>query len=238
MKIIGFSTGALALRDYRKALQMLADKPVNAVELSALREDELEPLVDNLSSLDLEQYSYCSFHAPSAIDPSFEQRALELLDRVAERGWPIVVHPDAMHTPAAWAHFGDLLCIENMDKRKRIGQTAADLAIIFEVLPRASFCFDLGHVRQIDPTMSEATAILRRFRPRLRQLHVSEVNTQSKHDPLSLESAMAFQRVSHLLTPDTPVILESRVTEDRICEEIHHAIEALTPEAAFAVAGD
>lgn len=238
MNIIGFSTGALALSDYRKALQMLSDKPVNAVELSALRQDELRPLVESLDSLDLQKFSYCSFHAPSFIDPSFEQYAVDLLDRVAERGWPIVVHPDAMRTPTAWARFGDLLCIENMDKRKPIGQTVADLAVIFERLPRASFCCDLGHARQVDPTMSEATAILRKFRAKLRQLHISDVNTQSRHDPLTLESAMAYQRVSHLVPANTPVILESRVTEEYICEEIQHAMEALTPDAAFAIAGD
>jgi hypothetical protein len=43
MRTIGFSTGALAERYYRRALQMLAHKPVNAVELSALRQDELQP---------------------------------------------------------------------------------------------------------------------------------------------------------------------------------------------------
>lgn len=35
MRIIGFSTGALSRGDYRQALEMLADKDVNAVELSA-----------------------------------------------------------------------------------------------------------------------------------------------------------------------------------------------------------
>jgi hypothetical protein len=33
---------------------------------------------------------------------------------------------------------------ENMDKRKPIGQMAADLAKIFDLLPRASFRFDIG----------------------------------------------------------------------------------------------
>jgi len=68
-----------------------------------------------------------------------------------------------------------------------------------EVLPRASLCFDIGHARQVDPTMSEAAAILQRYSARLRQLHVSEVNSQSKHDSLSFESILAFRRVSHLV---------------------------------------
>jgi hypothetical protein len=238
IRTVGFSTGALAHDDYRQALQMLADKPVNAVELSALRQNELQPVVQDLDNLDLRRFSYVAFHAPSSIDPSFELSAIKLLERVAARGWPIIVHPDAMHTPAAWARFDALLCIENMDKRKLTGQTAADLVRIFHVLPRASFCFDIGHARQVDPTMSEATAILQVCSKRLKQLHVSDVNTQSKHDPLSLESMLAFQRVASLVPQDIPVIMESRVDEGHISEELGRALESLAPNAVLAMAGD
>jgi hypothetical protein len=64
MRTVGFSTGALARSDYRQALQMLADKPVNAVELSALRQDELQPLVDDLGNLDLHHFAYVAFLCP------------------------------------------------------------------------------------------------------------------------------------------------------------------------------
>jgi hypothetical protein len=238
MRTVGFSTGALARGDYRHALEMLSNKPVTAVELSALRQDELRPLVEDLGNLNLRCFPYVAFHAPSSIDPSFELTAIELLERVAARGWPIIVHPNAMSTPLVWARFDDLLCIENMDKRKSVGQTAADLARIFEALPRASFCFDVGHARQVDPTMSEATAILQSFSHKLKQLHVSDVNTQSRHDPLSLESMLAFQRVSHLVPPEIPIIMESRVDEAHIAEELERAIESLTPNAVLATAGD
>jgi len=238
MRMIGFSTGALARSDYRQALRMLADKDVNAVELSALRQEELQPLVEDIDNLDLRKYQYIAFHAPSSIEPAFEETAIKLLERVAARGWPIIVHPNAMHAPEAWAKFDALLCIENMDKRKPIGQTAADLVKIFDALPGASFCFDIGHARQVDPTMSEATAILQACSGKLKQLHVSEVNTQSKHDPLSLESMLAFQRVACLIPDDVPVIMESRVDETHISEELARALESLTPNAVLAMAGD
>lgn len=238
MKCIGFSTGALARGDFRLALKRLSDKNVNAIELSALRQDELAPLVQELDRLDLSRYQYISFHAPSAMEQSYEPAALKLLQQVAARNWPIIVHPDAMHTPSAWACLGDCLCIENMDKRKPIGQTATDLAKFFDALPNASLCFDIGHARQVDPTMSEAWAILQRFRGRIKQLHVSEVNTQSKHDPISLESILAFQKVSHLLPPDVPIILESRVEESEINEEVATALQALNPAARLAFASD
>lgn len=238
MRMIGFSTGALSRGDYRQALEMLADKDVSAVELSALRHDELQPLVEDLDNLDLHKFRYIAFHAPSSLDPSLEGTTIKLLEHVAGRGWPIIVHPNAMHNAKAWAEFGALLCIENMDKRKPIGQTATDLVRIFDLLPSASFCFDIGHARQVDPTMSEATAILQVCRKKLKQLHVSEVNTQSKHDPLSLESMLAFQRVATLIPHDTPIIIESRVEESHVSEELGPALESLTPNAVLAMAGD
>lgn len=238
MRSIGFSTGALARGDYRRALEMLAHKNVDAVELSALRQDELIPLVEQLDQLDLRRFRHISFHAPSSMEPSFEPVALKLLANVAARGWPVIVHPDAMFHPAEWRCLGDFLCIENMDKRKPIGQTARQLDEIFQTFPHASLCFDIGHARQVDPTMVEASEILHSFRDRIAQLHVSEVNTQSKHDPLSFESILAFHKVAHLLPPDAPVILESRVEESEIDEEIRRAINALNARSLLAVAGD
>lgn len=238
MRLIGFSTGALARDDFRRALQILARTNVHAVELSALRQYELIPLIEALDRPDLREFKYKAFHAPSSMDRDFESTAISLLDQVALRQWPIVVHPDAMHSPSKWAHFGDLLCIENMDKRKPIGQTPADLADIFKELPRASLCFDIGHARQVDPTMSEATEILHRYKARLRQLHISEVNSRSKHDALSFESVLAFRRVAHLIPESVPVIVESRVGEDEVAEEILNARKALSFESVLAIAGD
>ena len=238
MRLIGFSTGALAKSDFQRALAMLRANHVQAVELSALRQDELIPLVEQLDGLDLKEFEYKAFHAPSLMDRDFESVAISALEEVAMRAWPIIVHPDAMHRPSQWARFGDRLYIENMDKRKAIGQTVADLAEIFDALPQASLCFDIGHARQVDPTMSEAAAILQRYAARVKQLHVSEVNSQSKHDPLSFESVLAFQKVSHLVPENVPVILESRVHEDGIAEEIEIAHTALSTERVLALTGD
>ena len=238
MRAIGFSTGALAKGDFSKALEMLSGRKLTAVELSALRQDELQLLVEQIETLDLSAFKYVSFHAPSSMERQFEPVALRLLDKVAKLGWPIIVHPDAMHTPKEWARLGKRLCLVNMDKRKPVGQTAEDLEKFFEILPDALLCFDIGHARQVDPTMSEAAAILSRFSDRIQQLHVSEVNTQSKHDRLSFESVLAFHRVSHLVPGDVPVILESRVEEGEIQEEITRATEALAPESRLAIAGD
>jgi hypothetical protein len=72
-----------------------------------------------------------------------------------------------------------------MDKRKPGGRTVRELEYWFSEFPEASFCFDIGHARQVDTCMTVAYLMLKRFLPRLRQVHISEVNTQNKHDRLS-----------------------------------------------------
>lgn len=238
MRLIGFSTGALTRGDFRAALQILRETHVHAVELSALRQNELIPLITELNDLDLREFRYKSFHAPSVMDRDFEPVAIDALHAVAQREWPIIVHPDAMYDLSRWTHFGDILCIENMDKRKPIGQTAAHLSEIFKVLTSASLCFDIGHARQVDPTMSEAATILQIFKGRLRQIHISEVNSQSKHDALSFESILAFRKVAHLIPETVPIIVESRVAKDEVDEEIQNARNALNFQNVLALAGD
>jgi hypothetical protein len=227
MRPIGFSTGALAYSDFRLGLKILQDQGTKLVELSALREAELAPLLAALDSLDLSQFSYVSVHAPSKYEPKREPEIVRLLGKVADRGWPIVLHPDPICDFSLWDTFGDLLLIENMDKRNRTGRGAQELKEIFANLPRAGLCFDVGHCRQVDPTMNEAYLILRAFPDRLRQLHVSEVNSRSTHDPLSSASIGAFRNVASLVPENVPVILESPVQDGDVQQEIAHARLAL-----------
>jgi hypothetical protein len=224
---IGFSTGALAYAEFERALRMLRSRPVHAVEISALRQPESAPLTDSLDRLDLSQFTYIAFHAPSRIEPSAEAEVVERLERVAQRGWPVILHPDAIHDYSLWRQLGNALCIENMDRRKPAGRTVAELEPIFDELPEAGFCFDIGHARQVDSTMTEAYFLLRHFGSRFRQLHVSEVNTRSTHDPLSYGCVLAFRQIAEFIPEHVPLILETPVQEDRIESEMERAREPL-----------
>jgi hypothetical protein len=227
MQPIGFSTGALALSDFRSALEMLKDQTVNAVELSAIRESELIPLLRSLDELDLCRFSYISIHAPSQFSPQAEGWIFQELYDHRHNGWPIIVHPDTMKHDCDWRLLGSQLCIENMDKRKPVGRTVQELNLLFERFPDASFCFDIGHARQVDTSMIEAYQMLKNFGPRLRQVHVSEVNSRNKHDPLSFISIIDFQEVAHLIPPEVPIIIESIVSRDQISAEISRVRKAL-----------
>jgi hypothetical protein len=213
MRAIGFSTGALAMADFRGALERLHGQGIPVVELSALREQELEPLIAALDDLDLHEFQYVSVHAPSRLEQWDERMLIHRLTTVAARELPIIVHPDVIGDFSLWREFGPLLCIENMDKRKPIGRTVSELALVFDRLPAASFCLDIGHARQVDPTMSLCVEILAAFGPRLRQVHVSEVNASSKHEPLNRGAIHAFRKIAHMIPENIPVVLETP-TED------------------------
>lgn len=237
MRPIGFSTGSLALGDFRRALQILEGTAAEAVELSALRTRELPALVAAAGSLNLDQFRHVSVHAPSKFSPSEESSVVDLLWQLVGRGWPVVVHPDTIHSYSVWREFGSCLWIENMDKRKPIGRSAEEMGRIFEQLPEAGLCFDIAHARQFDPSMVEAYRILHVHQPRLRQVHLSEVSSTSRHTCLSYGAIQDFIEVAQWIPPDLPVILESPVSDESLEVEMERAREALpepslTPPAA------
>jgi hypothetical protein len=206
---------------------MVNHKNLSVIELSALREHELIPMLDAIPGLDLSGFAHVSIHAPSQAEPAWEAALCSRLDDEGIRGCPIVVHPDAIVDFGLWRELGSIVCIENMDKRKPIGRTAEELAVVFDQLPDASLCFDIGHARQVDLTMTEAYLILREFGSKLTQVHVSEVNTRSKHDPLSYSSILAFREVARLIPEHVPLVLETPVTDEKMDAEIDKVRQAL-----------
>lgn len=227
MSGIGFSTGSVARSDVRRALRLLEPHATEAVELSALRVHELPPLLELIADLTVDEYEHVSVHAPSAFMAAQEPAIAAALLPVAERGWLVVVHPDTLHDPRPWAAFGDRLCIENMDPRKPVGRTVQELKPVFARLPQASFCFDVAHARQCDPSMGEALRLLETFHDRLAEVHVSELDAHSRHVRLSRAGVWACQRVAEMIPLEVPVIIEAPVQPHEISAELEASLEAL-----------
>lgn len=229
MRNVGFSSGAIAYGDFNTALATLRMTHLQCLELSALRVSELETLIGSLPHLDLSAYSYISFHAPSNFSREEEAWVADKLYRGVPEKWPIILHPDTIFEFSNWTRFGKRLAIENMDRRKPIGRTARELQQVFRSLPEALLCFDVGHARQCDASMTEAFLILSQFAGKLVQVHISEVNSASQHDPISHGAKLAFQQIASMIPDWVPVIIESRVTAAQICDEALQAGESLVP---------
>ena len=219
---LGFSTGSLAKGDFKLALAMLQEHQLDAIELSALREAELPELLSALDQLELSPYKHVTIHAPSKLLEMSEGRLISILEPLT---YPVVVHPDIIKEPSHWNVIGKRLLIENMDKRKPIGRTAKELDAVFSLLPEARLCLDVGHSKQIDPSLHETNNILKIHGHRLAEVHLSEVNSASGHERLNRMAIEDFQKIARGIPPEIPIILETPVSADEIGREIEKARE-------------
>lgn len=223
MRAIGFSTGALAKGDFHRALRLLHGHRTTAIEFSALRVTELDALLEYVTSREFPEFAHLAFHAPSRFSPRDERNVAEKLWQLTSLGWPIIVHPDTLHDTELWRNFGDQLCIENMDQRKPVGRTCEEMESLFVRFPDASFCFDIGHAHQVDPSMSHAHCMLSKFASRVRQIHFSEVDSESAHRPVGWIARTAFETIFNAMPKRIPVILEAVVDEAEIRSELQTA---------------
>lgn len=212
MPSVGFSTGALFKDALARGVDACREICLEAIELSALRHREVPGLVEYVQAHDLSGFTNVSLHAPSDYAPDDEAAvAAVFLDLAREFHYPVVVHPDCIGNANLWAPLDEWLCIENMDKRKSTGRTLEELRPWFEKFRNAMFCFDIAHAHQVDLSMTEAYRILREFGSRIRQLHVSEVASSSRHNRISEAAILAFREVAEQLPTTVPVILETPI---------------------------
>lgn len=101
----------------------------------------------------------------------------------------------------------------------------------------AGLCFDIGHARQVDSSMTEALRILSRLGDRLREVHVSSVRSDNRHYPMDLPMIWACQAISHRIPEPVPIIIEARLREDELALERDKVRDALPAAAALIVAG-
>ena len=222
--LFGFSTGALALGNFRLAIEYLSGTCSRATELSALRSKELLPLMSSLPELDLSSLGEVSVHAPSRFGALGEEVVANVLRPCIEKGIRVIVHPHALERPSIWQEFGDLLCIENNDLRKP-GRTVEELCPIFERFGFASWCFDVAHAWSVDHTLGEAKRLIDAFGERMSEVHISQLDDKGAHFPLTERTIALYRQLD--LPRSATVIIESPVPACAIEEEIEKARTAL-----------
>jgi hypothetical protein len=218
---LGFSTGALERGDFASAVSWMIQHDIRTMELSALRFDELQPLVSSLDTLNLAAFDYISFHAPSSFTRAQEEEVIDLLMPVQKRGWNIIVHPDVIYTPSRWQCLGEQLLVENMDRRKAIGRTVNELKAVFQDLPKARLCLDVAHARQLDTTLFVLWDLVRNFTDRIAEIHISELDSRCRHQPMSRGAVADYQQVLGRTVRLAPAIVESMLDGARKSERMN-----------------
>jgi hypothetical protein len=207
---VGCSTGFMSEQrgDWPALVAHAARQSSFAVELAALGEPELPGLVRYLQQGPSLPFLFVSVHAPS------KHRRIPELDLVGMLAdlpcWvdAVVVHPDSIGEPSLYRSLGRTLAIENMDVRKPTGHTADQLADLFDELPEAGLCFDVAHAKSVDTSMDEGARILDAFGDRLRHVHLSSLDDDCHHVPLTEDDESLFAPLLSRCR-DVPWILEA-----------------------------
>jgi len=207
---LGASTGMFVAERgaWERLAQLACETSSFAMELAALDESELDGLLAFLAAGPELPHRYLSVHAPvkGLARPEAElAAALAALPGFVDA---VVVHPDTLEDPAAFAGLGSRLVVENMDDRKRTGRTVEELEPVFAALPEAGFVLDVAHVASVDPSMALGDELLDAFGSRLRHLHVSSPAPDGGHAALTEADE---ERFCPLLARciDVPWILEA-----------------------------
>lgn len=227
MHLIGWSTGALLPKgnksNYQLAIDLLKTTSFTAIEFSVLREQELPIFLENLPHLDTIGFNHISFHISKHKNLT-EKEIFKKIQPVIEKGWLIVHHPDIITDFGIWKQLGSQLCIENMDGRKQDGRSVKELERYFNNLPDASMCFDIGHVKQIDPSMKLGKEICQIFGQKIKIIHLSEVdNTFYSHSPINDKSLEDFAEIINFLS-GCSIILEYCPLTD-LGKEVQYIVE-------------
>ncbi len=166
-----------------------------AVELSALSAAELPALLDYLTRCGAPAFPYVSIHGPAKGWSASAAELARVLGGLARATRGVVMHPDTLAEPEAFAPLGASLLLENMDPRKGDARTVEELARYYDLLPEAGLCLDVAHVLLVDPTMRLAHDLLDAYGDRLREVHVSSILGDGTHVPLTLEDCDRFHDV-------------------------------------------
>lgn len=192
--LVGPSTGYMvgARGDWPRLIAAAERCSLDVVELSALSAPELPSLLAFLGEAGELPFGHVSVHGPSKGWDGTPVALAAALALVPPQVDGIVLHPETLGDPAAFARLGARLRLENMDPRKPDARTADELGRYFAALPDARFCFDVAHAQLHDPSMGLAHELLDAFAGRLAEVHVSSIEPDGEHVPLRAADAETF----------------------------------------------
>jgi hypothetical protein len=180
-------------------------------ELSALSASEI-PSLTKFVSQELPLNGYVSFHGPSkGMEDVDQKQVIRYLHALRLYGH-VIMHPDTMGEMEPYRLLESNLLIENMDSRKPIGAYPDQLEEVFKTLPLANFCLDVAHAKSIDPSMQLAHELIDRFSYRLKEVHISSVDSGDHHIETTLADIQLYSPVLSRVT-EVPWILESAPAE-------------------------
>lgn len=208
---IGFNHGTLyrVMDKYSpENIDIFADCSTDLLEVSCMRINEVSQLAKIVPLV--ERFHRKTIHLPTDIRYADDEATRSLLTNICSFYGTIgaelaVVHPDLIDDVRVFDDFPVAWAIENMDHRKTCFRNAEDLQAFFTENDSWKMVLDVNHCFVNDPTMRLAEDLINRFRPRMREIHLS--GFVSLHEPLFETRQENILQACESL--DLPIVIES-----------------------------
>lgn len=213
--IISLATGSF-WRSFRNknradALQLVQKLPVNGVELTLGKKDEFEcfRLLVRHKKI-LQKFDYVSVHSPFRSAKSYKtieehEKDLNRTQEIVEESnaQTVVFHPHYLPSKKLFKKFRFKVALENMEKEDKVSMQR--LAKLMQEY-KTGFCLDTSYAYEYGPFRT--TELLRRFKPKLVQIHLSANYRRHNHRPLTKASPAFLESIEPVKDTNVPIILE------------------------------
>ncbi len=157
----------------------------------------------------IKKLKYVSIHAPFEpikLGSEVMLQQLKWLSYISARvnAQNIVIHPPNLPRPELLSKYGLNVCTENTKKT-----TVSELKKIFKNYPQLKLCLDVSHSYLRSET--ETSDLVRHFREKIVQIHLSCAHNGKDHLPLRGASDKFLKSIQIIKTLNVPIIIEENV---------------------------
>jgi sugar phosphate isomerase/epimerase len=138
-----------------------------------------------------------------------EEELMRQLGRIAEicedlEAREVIIHPDNLPPPETLAALGLPVSTENLPRKGY--RTAEDLEGVFERYPEVGLCLDVSHAYL--SSRHETERLVRAFRQRITQVHLSGTYRRQDHRPLREVRKAFLQSIEPVRALPVPIVIE------------------------------
>ncbi len=185
------------------------------IELTLGKKEELYNTKISASQVKwLRNLDYVSIHAPFRLlrEADNQEEVIKQLDCIEKiykqiRAKMIIIHPLDLPPKEVLDKYNMNFSTENLPKKRQV--TIRKLHAIFKRYPKLGLCLDVAHAYFW--SMFETEKLIKAFKNRITQIHLSGTYRRKDHLPLQQVSPMFIKSIQPIKELEVPVIIEEDV---------------------------
>lgn len=213
---LGYLTEHFSGKEARVLLDFLEKMCVSGVELTFASEKRLYSFNPPAGiKKRLRRLKYVTIHAPW--EPADEKKVINRLDFIAKLyveigAKNVIIHPNNLPATEVLKRYNFKISTENLKKKRNIA--ISELKKIFNKYPKIGFCLDTSHAYSW--SKYETGKLIKAFKDRITQIHLSARYKGSDHVPLRKASKDFLFSIKPIKNLNVPIVIEETIKKTNL----------------------